>query len=612
MKQSIRRMTNRGVLLSLLFLLGASSARGADLYVSASGLYDGHEAYTDLQQAIRDAQTGDTVWVENGFVCDTGKTVTDLGASRIFIDKDIVVRSRSGSWKKPAIIRGVIDKDGEEGRFGPNSVRCALMQNKKSTFVGFKFENGSVQSKEAENYNSGGGIGGFGQLRSCLVTGNSARRGGGIAAIGGQIIFESCVISNNYAVNYSGGVFKGIGIDSQIICNESTYFAGGFTDSYLTNCLIASNVSSNHCGGGHALDTPLSHCVISNNFSGGDGGGVAYSPTLDHCTIISNVAARNGGGLYGWAQSCRCTATDSVLIGNRAEKSGGGAMNLIAKDCKIEGNSCAGNGGGVNGGWLENCLVSGNVASNATEYGMGNGGGLYSATATNCLIRNNFASSGSVYSHAIGCGGGASKGIDGHGLIGCIVTNNAADSRGGALSGCDSRNCVFCDNKSLTANSEGGALFGGAHYNALVIGNRTNGKAAAAGWKTLLVNCTLADNIGSTTLNFSFLLNTVLELEKGKASGRIDWATNCCSTIGMTQYGTGNIKASPKLGTEGNFRYVPLPGSPCLNAGLVQPWMTDPDDIRSHDLNGRRRVIDTSVDIGAFEAPFWGTKLLLR
>ena len=106
MQIPFQRLSKIGALFALSFLFEASSAHSADLYVSARGLYDGHDAYTDLQSAIRDAQTGDTIWVENGFVCDTGKTVTGLGASRIFIDKDIIVRSRSGSWKNPAIIRG--------------------------------------------------------------------------------------------------------------------------------------------------------------------------------------------------------------------------------------------------------------------------------------------------------------------------------------------------------------------------------------------------------------------------------------------------------------------------------------------------------------------------
>lgn len=66
-----RRSSIPGCALLLVLPLAAIAA---DLYVSASGTYDGKPAYVDLQAAIDASSNGDTIWVEDGFICSTGKT----------------------------------------------------------------------------------------------------------------------------------------------------------------------------------------------------------------------------------------------------------------------------------------------------------------------------------------------------------------------------------------------------------------------------------------------------------------------------------------------------------------------------------------------------------
>ena len=99
----------------------ALSVRAADLYVSTNGLQsidgvvwgrnmtdDGvmHDAYTNLQQAVNAAAQDDTVWVENGFVCDDTNGSTGNPAMRLNVPKRMTVRGRSGSWEDGPVIRG--------------------------------------------------------------------------------------------------------------------------------------------------------------------------------------------------------------------------------------------------------------------------------------------------------------------------------------------------------------------------------------------------------------------------------------------------------------------------------------------------------------------------
>ena len=73
--------------------------------------------------------------------------------------------------------------------------------------------------------------------------------------------------------------------------------------------------------------------------------------------------------------------------------------------------------------------------------------------------------------------------------------------------------------------------------------------------------------------------------------------------------GEGNIALDPRFvvagsgyGTShiaGNYN---LRGqSPCVDKGVSYSWMTDPEDVRCKDLDGRDRIIYGVVDLGAYE-----------
>ena len=505
-------------------------ANAKDLYVSATGLYDGKEAYTDLQTAIDKAEKGDTVWVENGFVCDQGTMPWGGLPQRIVINKAITVRSRSGDLMNQPIIRGAIDKNEKDEVFGPNSIRCVVLEHSDSALIGFRLEGGAAIEDSDGTPANGGGIIAKGHVKFCTIIGNYGVQGGGIAQHGTPPLVENCVIKNNYSRGEGGGVYIATIKDSRIIGNHSQKTGGGFYNCSLTNCVVDKNIAATGGGGGVGFpDKPIIDCTISGNIAtSGNGGGVSYDPRLIDCLVIDNVATNgNGGGVQGVGRALRTTFR------------GNGAFRTAPND------------------------------------------------------------------GAKGIGGGA-HGIE---LVDCQLSGNIADYRGGGIFGGKSYNCILSGN---TCHTEGGGVFGGNHYNDIIIGNTSTGRGAGAGWKTSLINCTVIGNKGENDLNVVNLVNTVAYGDGKPAEGTAETATHSCAAFLTATTENGNKTEDPKLGVEGEKRFLPLPGSPCLNAGVVQPWMNDPACPGFHDRNGRRRVIGPSVDIGALEAPYWGTTIHVR
>ncbi|MBI2440302.1 MAG: hypothetical protein HYV35_02910 [Lentisphaerae bacterium] len=106
--------------------------------------------------------------------------------------------------------------------------------------------------------------------------------------------------------------------------------------------------------------------------------------------------------------------------------------------------------------------------------------------------------------------------------------------------------------------------------------------------------------------------NSIVYLNTAPAGGS-NWLaviafTNTCTAPEATN-GPGNIASDPLFvnGAAGNYRLNE--NSPARNAGTNFPWMTDPADTRSKDLDGRNRIdgLNGQVDLGAYELLITGT-----
>ncbi|MBN1674758.1 MAG: PKD domain-containing protein [Kiritimatiellae bacterium] len=237
-------------------------------------------------------------------------------------------------------------------------------------------------------------------------------------------------------------------------------------------------------------------------------------------------------------------------------------------------------GGGVwcagTGAVVSNCVVAGNSAD-------GLGGGAYCGTLVDCRFIGN---------SALG-GGGACGAVAQF----CKFEDNHA-SGGGGVSDSVLRHCMLVGNVSLHA---GGGATGGTLQNCLLIGN--SGQSAGAANGSTLQGCTLTGNTatdygGGTwlgTLNSCVLyFNTAPEAPNHQGG-----TLNYCVTTPLPTNGVGNIDADPMFVDTNAANYRLQAASPCIDAGINAAWMHD-----AVDLAGNPRIVNGTVDIGAYETPF--------
>lgn len=160
----------------------------------------------------------------------------------------------------------------------------------------------SVVSILSESIN-GTEIGGF------TLSNGKATMGGGIYVNDNDTVSVSnCIIRNNEAVKYGGGVRGAI----------------------VKNCLIENNYCEDMGGG--ADNVTLEGCIVRKNTSG-RAGGVSNTQTIRNSIIHHNVATSLSGGIYNVD-----LVENSAIIANECQKETGGAHVFLANNTIIWGN----------------------------------------------------------------------------------------------------------------------------------------------------------------------------------------------------------------------------------------------------------------------------------
>jgi parallel beta-helix repeat protein len=270
-------------------------------------------------------------------------------------------------------------------------------------------------------------------------------------------------------------------------------------------------------------------------------------------TVIDGAGAMRCVNLANGAVLAGFTLTNGFTSGY-----GGGVCcqysSATVSNCVLIGNSAT-YGGGAAGGTLINCTISGNVVAAG---GAAAGGGVYGygSTGYNCWLYN------------------------------CTLTDNSATGNGGGGFFATYNNCTITGNSSQAG---GGGVAFGVLNNCTIVGNyaRLSGGGAYGG---TLTNCIIYYNaIGSPTV----FTNT--------ASAVINF---CCTT--PPYFGSGNITNAPGFVdlAGGNLRLQI--GSPCINAGTNAFAPVGPD------LDGNPRIVNGTVDMGAYENQYQGTVHYVR
>ena len=521
-----------------------SAANAADRFVSTSGewkLSDDGVCYTDLQTAVNEAQAGETVWLQDGFVCETGMgkdSITGYGYPRIDVpNKVITIRSESGEVDldagKGAYIRGAKDPESTfaDGR-GANAIRPLWVRNSNTVIMGLVLENGSTG--DHHNYGSGGAIYGACIVSNCLLRNNFAYCGGAIRDSGTKLY--NCKLINNtgYNTGYGGGAVFGAAqlYDCLLEGNSSVKNSGEeifcLNDSatvvpVYSNCVFRNNAkkgstclvftkdvsraqfydckfygNASECVHGKV---ELRHCTFYDNSSlaargNFNGLNLDTAPILVDCVVSNNTAAADGGAVFG------CTVRDSFFTNNWVTGSynGGAASQCVLEGCTIIDCRSSNNGGAVNASSLTNCFI----ANCTALYGGGVSGNstLYGTVISNC------------YASGTGYGGGAIIENEGSKFAAydSVFVGNSAIKSGGAIYGINKgtgfsgtfSNCQFIANSD--SNTAGAVYYNQSGADAVRVtftdcefrdNKSTGGGVGALRGLAYCRGCTFADNVST-------------------------------------------------------------------------------------------------------------------
>ncbi|MHC4647466.1 MAG: right-handed parallel beta-helix repeat-containing protein, partial [Planctomycetota bacterium] len=416
---------------------------------------------------------------------------------------------------------------------------------------------------------------------------------GNILLRGANITLTSTVPDDPMIV--AATIIKGTAGDRPAVtltgCENETCVLDGLT--------IADGNTAGNGGGisGNGAQATISNCVIRNNHADDRGGGISdCDGSIRNCTITDNSAVYGGGmsSNNGTVNLANCTFTS-----NSADWTGGG-VHCLESDLQIENSTFAGNssyhGAGLYGmhsvGQVSACTFRGNTADYNDPAGgpqLGCGGGLYcfagDIMVLDCVITENTARGSGGGGHLLGPGGTPE-------LINCLVANNTAGENGGGV--CCAwyaesiiSNCTIADN--LASTGYGGGLL------------------CSLGGNTIVTNCVIWENsaasggpqIGVITDDYYPLPSTLAvsycDVEGGQSAAHVDADCTLCTL----NWGAGNIDTDPLFADPAGNDYHLEPGSPCINVGdnnAVPPSVVT-------DLDGNPRIIDGTVDMGAYELP---------
>jgi len=370
--------------ISLVILILAVTACPADThYVSLAGTNNypytnWADAATDITWSVSAAGADDTVLVTNG---------TYFTSNRMYSAVALTLQSVNG--RDVTFINGASHTDS-----------CAILTSSSSAIDGFTITNYNVPT-------SFGKVTQVKNAKNCRFVNNAGGLGGGICSLydSSSGIITNCIFKNNYSRNVGGGIYAAQAHPTYInaITVVGCYFeantsawSGGAIDlridqCIVSNCVIINNFAGQYSGGIYFEGGTVTNCIITKcTFTGnacnggetgrGQGGAIraAGRTTISDCSFLYNIATNQGGAIYG---------RDITTIQNC----------LIARN-----GSLTNTGGGVyfqNTGTVENCTI-------VSNYAKVSGGGIYLAggsfTGTNNIIYFNTAPNGANFTNTAG------------------------------------------------------------------------------------------------------------------------------------------------------------------------------------------------------------------
>ncbi len=354
-------------------------------------------------------------------------------------------------------------------------------------------------------------------------------------------------------------------------------------------------------------------------------GGIVNSGTLSLTDVqVTDCQGLPSGGApvlnWGTMTLTRCSFTGNDAVHGPGALSNGGGGTLTVTDSVFDGNSSdtglISQGGAI--GNFGTATITGTTISNNSA--QDEGGGIYNTGALNIW--------GSIISdNASGSDGGGvyDEGTGSLTIAGSTISGNNAASDGGGIA---ARGDLRVVSSALFQNLAGG--FGGgvdANGGSVMFINSTfgdnhaeiGGGAYVAGAAFTAISTTISGNTSSAPLNTDAMgilgaaafQNTIItggcgSLASGSvvtAGGNIQYPGSECFVPGPTDQEVTDALLSP---LQANGTFVPLAGSPAINAVGVAACVDDLGAPLSFDQVGTPRPQLVHCDSGAVEAPCGG------
>ena len=629
-----------GVMIAaLLVVLAPRSAQAqGTIYVDAdaTGNHDGTtwtDAFTNVQDALADATSGDQIWVAAGvYYPDEGTGQTnDARTSTFQLASGVALYGgfdpSAGAdtfgerdWETyVTVLSGDLDQDDITDA---NDVvtHTTLSTNTNAYHVVTGSDVDRTALLDGFTITAGRADGG----------GQNEERGGGMYVSYGSPTLVHVTIIGNYAKNWSGGTHGNRGhmalTDVIYTANHANGYPGGGMGNFvsnpvLTNVLFYSNTA--RLGGGmwnYSSAPKMTWVTFTVNASLEGSGGAMFnesdcSPELNHVAFIDNSAPSTGFGVGGggmYSASSSPILTDVAFISNTA-KLGGGMYSCyggspVLNNVTFHGNT-AESGAGMHNSAVTPTLTLVTFTHNTAS---SNGGGIYSSGGSATLSQVTFA-----HNTAQGEGGGGMYVREQTMILdrGSFISNTASGTwgAGGGVYLMYAVTARFTNARfgSNHANYEGGGM--GVLINCFPTlvnvtlsgnsaGDRGGGLSNGSSSNTVLNNTILWGNTASTGDQVYTLgpLTISHSLAQDSGGSGVGWDTS------LGTDGGGNLDADPLFvdvdgaddiaGTLDDDLHL-MAASPAINHGDNDAL---PGDI-TVDLDGGPRIDSGCVDMGPYE-----------
>ena len=360
--------------------------------------------------------------------------------------------------------------------------------------------------------------------------------------------------------------------------------------------VLSGDIAGDDTTDANGVVTTTANISGTNSYHVVTGSGVATTTVLDGFTITAGQADGSyaspcdnecGGGMYNLSGSP--TLANVTFSGNLADNDGSGMYNYdfsspLLTDVTFSGNFAT-RGGGMYNELSNPSLTDVTFSSNSAEY---YGGGMFNDKSSPTLTNVTFSGNSAAY-----IGGGMCNIDSNPTLTNVTFSGNLAGSGGGMWN--DSNSSPVLTNVTFSGNSveyHGGGMYNSSSspilYNSILWNNRDS-----SGTGTITATIAL-DSSSSITLTHSLAQGT---------GGSTSWTADASFVNGGENLDDDPLFTTPISltnvpTTSGNLRLGA--GSPAINAGENQ-YVTGV----STDLDGEPRINGGTVDMGAYEFPFY-------